>query len=195
MTIVPRGEAVTTQRRSDEGGPVVGQINFGGGVAEKYLGDGRWQRFREDERECAFLRHGMAHEAHEHRYIYKRPDELGGVTVGQTWCDGLAEDAEPYPSVPLLADLAAARAEVEHQEGRVAHWKQRYEFEQRTAAGLLDKLRAERQRADQAEAAIKRVECWCETAESLQQMPTATYMVRAALAGSSQRDGEPEVRP
>jgi hypothetical protein len=81
-------------------GVEVGQINFGGGSAEQFLGDGRWQKFREDERTCPGERYGLVHDAHTYEYIYTRPDEVGGVTTGSYWCDGLFEEREPFPLCP-----------------------------------------------------------------------------------------------
>ena len=92
--------------------PEVGQINFGGGVAEQYLGDGGWQIFREDERTCPLLRYGNAHEAHDYRYVYTRPTHLGGITSGRTYCDGLDADTEPYPLCPLAAELRATEGDL-----------------------------------------------------------------------------------
>jgi hypothetical protein len=82
-------------------GPRIGQVNFGGGRAEQYLGDGGWLTFREDERTCPLLRYGREHEPHQFDYVYTRPANLGGITTGRTYCDGLSEDAQPYPLCPL----------------------------------------------------------------------------------------------
>lgn len=80
--------------------PEIGHINFGGGVAEKYLGDGRWQMYRENERICLLTRYGQPHKDHNYEYIYTRPESLGGITTGRYWCDGLRAEEEPYPLCP-----------------------------------------------------------------------------------------------
>lgn len=82
-------------------GPEVGEIRLGGGVAEQYIGNSAWRKFREDERTCPLERYGKAHAGHRYDYIYTRREELGGITTGHYWCDGLPEDREPFPLCPL----------------------------------------------------------------------------------------------
>lgn len=71
---------------------------------------GAVQVYRDDERYCTWTRHGFAHEPHEWRYAYTRPEHLGGITHGGYYCDGLGLDEQPWPESPLLAELSRLRA-------------------------------------------------------------------------------------
>lgn len=82
-------------------------------MTRQYLGNGRWQSFRDDELTCIWMRHGVAHPAHEYRYA--RTDAVtGDIVIGGYYCDGVteSESGNPFPMPPLDAVEKGKAAEL-----------------------------------------------------------------------------------